>query len=77
MTTPIHRVPAVVFVHRGLPWLPHHSLVNVYVAPGGATLMERELLSAAAARKVVDLWPRSWSSKLLGKKTPKPSGMTR
>lgn len=65
MTTETNTLtPTTMFMHRGMPWLPHYTKPNTYVAPGGATMTEKRLIEVRATAKTMMLWPRRWAPSL-------------
>ena len=53
--------PTEAFLFSGLTWIPHYSLRNLYVAPGGRCMDYSALKAVNAVNVVMDLWPRRWS----------------
>lgn len=45
------------------PWVPHYSIRDVYVAPGGVERTESQLLKMGAVKAPTFLWPRHWQTK--------------
>lgn len=55
--------PMTVYWYRGVPWVPHYTKANTYVAPGSIEMSADELHKKQAGRKTWHLWPRFWYQK--------------
>ncbi len=52
------RVMQQMLIYKGMPFLPHYSLPDTYVAPGGAVHSGEYLLHLGATIYERELWPR-------------------
>ena len=53
-------VPLSIFLTGGIPWVPHYSKKDTYVAPGGVERTGTVLEALGAKKSVLSLWPRRW-----------------
>ena len=57
------RQPTLVFLHRGVTWVPHYHHQHTYVAPGGAMLHRSYLILYRSVQRSMQLWPVPWAAK--------------
>lgn len=51
--------PTVAYELAGVLWVPHYRLPLVYVAPGGVTATQDQLLAQGATERIEQLWERA------------------
>jgi hypothetical protein len=59
-TSPMPTLPAMVYMHKGLPCVPHYTKKGIYVMPGGKEISGMKLENMGAPFVLKELWPREW-----------------
>ncbi len=54
------RIVTRVYVLDGISIVPHYTMPNMYMAPGGLIYTEQYISLIAEYHKDMQLWPRNW-----------------
>ena len=63
MDLPMERDDVECYWLDGIQFVPHYVAAGIFVAPGGITKSETELVSKGAQRAQSYLWPRAWQKR--------------
>lgn len=63
MDRPMERDEVECYWLGGIQFVPHYVAAGIFVAPGGITKSETELLSKGAVASKSYLWPRPWQKR--------------